>query len=84
MASKIEHYCKWDSYMRTVTWGNGLKDHPESILFLPKEKMKAHRCYIEQMEKEGSYFYGSPPRSRFLNWLGHKCLELAWGRSIYR
>ena len=82
MASKIEHCAKWDAYLATVAWGKGLDDK-ESILHLPKEKMKAHKQYIDEMNASGKYYYGSPPKSKLLNWLGHKCLEIAWGKRIY-
>lgn len=84
MSSRIEHQCKWDAYMRTVTWAaSPMMNDKQSILHLPKEKMEAHRKYLDEMNATGAYFYGSPPRSRFLNWLGHKCLELAWGKGLY-
>lgn len=80
MASKIEHYCKHRAHQDTVLWAAGLTTQKD---FLAKEKEKAHAAYIREMKESGKYYYGSPPRSRFLNWLGHKCLELAWGRSLY-
>lgn len=80
MASKIEHHCKRSAHQDTVLWAAGLDSQKD---FLAKEKEKAHTKYIEEMNKSGRYYYGSPPRSRFLNWLGHKCLELAWGHNIY-
>lgn len=63
--------------MRCKTWGE------RSATWHAKEQMEKHQTYIDVMRTTGHYWYGTPPRSKFLNWLAHKLLELAWGRSLY-
>ena len=81
MSSKIEHYAKFNAYSmcaRDAEFINKQKDN------YPREKAESHNEYIKDMATNKKYYYGSPPRSKFLNWLGHKLLELAWGDILYR
>lgn len=78
MASLAEHLAKTHAYMRCYTWNNHA-DSQQTCVFFSKGKYESHVGYVEKMKKSKSYWYGTPPRSRFLNWLGHKLLELAWG-----
>lgn len=84
MASKIEHHAKRSAHMDTVMWAKSdLMNDKKGIMHLPTSKYKSHAEYCEEMKKNGKYYHGSPPRSKILNWLGHKLLEIAWGKSLY-
>jgi len=77
MASRIEHEAKAHAYMRCATWDANTKD-AESCYWFSKQKWESHEEYLRKMKATGAYWYGSPPRNRFLNWLGHKLIEWAW------
>lgn len=79
MASKIEHLVKYDAYSDALAWSRGVEK--ESIIWFLEQKANQHKDYLKKVNN--ATHYGTPPKNRFLNWLGHKCLVWAWGRKSY-
>lgn len=83
MASLIEHEAKEHAYMRVHGW-NKHAGNLESALFFSEKKYDGHKLYIKEMKEKKAYWYGTPPRSKVLNWLAHKLYEAAWGIKFFK
>lgn len=78
MASRIEHHAKKSAYEKCIMWGEDLGVSKDDMLWSERQNLAAHESYCADMVKTGRYWYGKPPRNRFLNWVAHKLLEFCW------
>jgi hypothetical protein len=85
MSAKIIHYAKRHAYLMCFSWNRGI-DKEGHCTEYSKRKYESHTKYCKDIEDNESYYFGTPPKTRFkifCNYLAHKLLEYAWENNLY-